>query len=608
MLDQMTNLGHIHSFIAYVYRNIDNGFVSVADMDHAFFFWNGEDSSDGYTFPLDVVDEPRDISTKITITELSPLPDDRIAVITVSAGGISQTDTIVNPDPVLGNALNIVPFTLLDVPGDATELTVNIYSPYVPYNSGDSFISGGVVVDVESETPPEDCAPCDGQMTSLTLEYLGSETNATIKVYKDKVQPNKLIETFTDVNMGDLLTFVGTGANNKLGAKIRLTVNDDNGNYTEIHTSCSQPIGVGMVYDNLYYLIAGTSLNGGPICEEGNPPPGGDCGPCDGQMTSLTLEYLGSEANATIKVYKDKVQPNKLIATFTNVNNGDSFSFDGTGPHGKLGAKVRLTINDGNYTEVHTSCSQPIEVGMVYDNLFLLLAGTSHNGGDLCEGGNPPPPGGDCGPCDGQMTSLTLEYLGSEANATIKVYKDKVQPNKLIATFTNVNNGDSFSFDGTGPHGKLGAKVRITINGNNCNYTEVHTSCSQPIEVGMLYDNLFLLLAGTSHNGGDLCDDGFKSGGLIFEEIKTNYSYINAYPNPLVSGSTIEFEVAEQGNTLVELINIQGQVVKQLYNGSTEPGSKYSLLLNAGDLNKGIYILRMVNGTEVMTKKVSISK
>ena len=345
--------------------------------------------------------------------------------------------------------------------------------------------------------PPPDCEPCDGGMTSLDLEYLGNEINATIKVYKDKVEPDKLIETFTNVNMGDLLSFTGTGPDNKLGAKVRLTINDDNGNYTEIHTSCSQPIWAGMVYNNLYLLVAGTSKNGGVLCDEGNIP----CGPCEKGMTSLSLEYMGSETNATIKVYKDKVEPDKLIETFTDVNMGDTLSFIGTGKDNKLGAKIRITINDDNvnYTEIHTSCSQPIWVGMVYDNLYLLVAGTSKDGGPLCEEGNIP-----CGPCEKGMTSLSIEYLGTETNANIKVYKDKVEPNKLIEEFTDVNMGDIISFIGTGKDNKLGAKIRITINDDNGNYIEIHTSCSQPIGVGMVYENTFLLVAGTSKNGGPL--------------------------------------------------------------------------------------------------------
>ncbi len=143
---------------------------------------------------------------------------------------------------------------------------------------------------------------------------------------------------------------------------------------------------------------------------------------------------------------------------------------------------------------------------MLFNNTYLVVAGTSKHGGPLCEetggGGNP-----DCGPCDGQMTSLTIEYLGTESNATVKVYKDKVEPNKLIKTFNNVNMGDILSFTGTGPDNKIGAKARLTINGDNGNYIEIHTSCSQPIEVGMIYESTYLLLAGTSKHGGPLCDD-----------------------------------------------------------------------------------------------------
>ncbi len=356
----------------------------------------------------------------------------------------------------------------------------------------------------EGEIP---CSPCDGGMTALTLQYLGDTPNATIKVYKDKVEPNKLLASFDGKNYGDEFSFTGTGPHNHMGAKIRITINGSNCNYTEIHTSCSQPIGVGMLFDNTYLVVDGTSKHGGPLCEEGNTPPP-ECGPCDGGMTALTLQYLGDIPGATIKVYKDKVEPNKLLASFDGKSYGDEFSFTGTGPHNHMGAKIRITINgnNGNYTEIHTSCSQTIGVGMLFNNTYLVVAGTSKHGGPLCEetggGGNP-----DCGPCDGQMTSLTIEYLGTESNATVKVYKDKVEPNKLIKTFNNVNMGDILSFTGTGPDNKIGAKARLTINGDNGNYIEIHTSCSQPIEVGMIYESTYLLLAGTSKNGGPLCDD-----------------------------------------------------------------------------------------------------
>lgn len=663
-LDQLNNLGGIHSFIAYVYRNVDNGFTSTMNTDHAFFFWNGENTTDGYSFPLDIVDTPRDLSTKITISEMAY--DNRICVITVSAGGISVIDTISQPDPALGAALNIVPITLTDVPGDATELTVHLYSPSTPYNSGDSFITGGVVLDVESTTtnPPEVCTLTqgfygnyggifNGQTTSELLWdllstdlYLGAPGHS-LTLTQDNVdcligrlpgggKPAKLKHDATCENpWGIKLHKDGRFKNSLLAQAITLGLNlrldADLGPIILadidflIPNKILQKLAPDATIDDLFAL-ANNALAGGNTMgvKKGAittamghindyfdecaifpppPPPPGDCGPCDGQMTSLTLQYQGNETNATIKVYKDKVQPDKLIATFTDVNPGDSITFVGTGNDNKLGAKVRLTINDGSYTEIHTSCSQPIAVGMVYDD-FLLVAGISHDGGPLCEdGGNGG--GGDCGPCDGQMTSLTLEYLGNIANATIKVYSNKVQPDKLIATFANVNMGDSLSFVGTNNGNKLGAKVRLTIN-NNCNYTEIHTSCSQPIEVGMVYDNKFLLLAGTSHDGGPLCDDGTKSGSPFFTEMETSYAYLIAYPNPMVDGTAVEFEVSEQAKTTVEVINMQGQVVSHLYNGNAEPGNKYSVFLDASKLNNGIYFLRMVNGSEIINKKISV--
>lgn len=110
---------------------------------------------------------------------------------------------------------------------------------------------------------------------------------------------------------------------------------------------------------------------------------GSDCGPCAGKLTSLTLKYLGNLTNATIKVYKDRVEPAKLLFTANNINNGDEFTATNNGD--VLGAKVRITINDGqSYTEMHTSCSPgTVEVGDVVDD-FLVTAGISLDGGNLC--------------------------------------------------------------------------------------------------------------------------------------------------------------------------------------------------------------------------------
>ena len=356
-----------------------------------------------------------------------------------------------------------------------------------------------IVNDKTSIYNNEDCGECEGQITSLDLEYLGNMVNATIDIYEGKVEPDKLFKTFSNVNTGDVISFVGSKKNDKMGSKIFLTVNGNNPQ--EIHTSCSQDIYAGMTFGD-YLIIAGTSHEGGPLCAKEVPGDGEDCGECEGQITSLDLEYLGSMVDATIDIYEGKVEPDKLFKSFSNVNTGDLLSFVGSKKDNKMGSKIFLTVNGNNPQEIHTSCSQDIYAGMTFGD-YLIIAGTSHEGGPLCAK-EVPGDGEDCGECEGQITSLDLEYLGSMVDATIDIYEGKVEPDKLFKSFSNVNTGDLLSFVGSKKDNKMGSKIFLTVNGNNP--VEIHTSCSQPIYVGMEVAGQYLILAGTSHEGGNLPD------------------------------------------------------------------------------------------------------
>ncbi len=557
-LDQMANLETIHSFIAYIYRTVDNGFVSYANMDHSFFFLNGEGNPGEYIFPLSMVNDPRDLTAKITISEMAL--DDRTAVITVSAGGVVESVTISHPN--LGNSLDIIPITLVDVPGNATELIVSIYSP-IP--EGDSFITGGVVLDVENpETPEEFC--------TLTQGFYGN--------YGGMFNGQTTYDLLYDLLATDL--YLGTSGNSltltQLDVDCLIGRLPGGGQSAELNgdATCDNPVGIALFNNGRFKnnLLAQAITFGLNLRLDSNL----------GSLLLSDIEFLLSDA-----ILQELGSGATVNDLFYLVND----ALGGVNQNVELGD---LTDAMGNINDHFDECS-------------IIIPPP------------PPPPGGDCGPCEGQMTSLSLEYLGDMVDATIKVYagkiKFKVNPNSntnnLIAIFTDVNNGDTISFVGTGNSNKLGSKVLLTVNDDNGNYTEIHTSCSQVIEVGMIYDDLYLLIAGTSHEGGPLCENGlntslneFKSGTPLIDEMTTSSTYIKAYPNPLVSGSTIEFEVAQQVNTVVELIDLRGQIVKQLYNGIAEPGNKYSVLLNASELNTGIYFLRMVSGNEITNQKISV--
>ncbi|MCP3902341.1 MAG: hypothetical protein GY715_01790, partial [Planctomycetes bacterium] len=164
----------------------------------------------------------------------------------------------------------------------------------------------------------------------LTLEYLGSETDAFVEVVQKKddivvfsgvVQPGEQF-SFAGQDKGTLSTEITIYVNGALNARM--------------HTSCSKPIGPGMVRGD-FLVASGTSRNGGPLCPL---PEGGLCGDCDGKVTRLTLEYLGVETDAYVEVVQKK---DDVVVFAGTVQPGGQFSFDGQ-DNGTLSTEITIYI------------------------------------------------------------------------------------------------------------------------------------------------------------------------------------------------------------------------------------------------------------------------
>ena len=111
----------------------------------------------------------------------------------------------------------------------------------------------------------EECGECDGKVTQLTLQYNGN-SSALIKV---KQKRGEVVYNQT-VSPGGTFTIVGVDSKGTLGTEISLYVN--NNLNVKIHTSCSVPVGPGMVAGS-FEIISGYSRNGGLLCGDGG---GGD--------------------------------------------------------------------------------------------------------------------------------------------------------------------------------------------------------------------------------------------------------------------------------------------------------------------------------------------
>ncbi|MCF7974386.1 MAG: hypothetical protein K9N55_11265 [Phycisphaerae bacterium] len=234
--------------------------------------------------------------------------------------------------------------------------------------------------DTDSCGGNEGCQPCQGKVTQLTLQYRGSD-DAIITVFKKKSNDPVFSDT---VEAGG--TFVVKDEENTLGTEISLYVPDKptydkRGNLIEqfvittIHTSCSQPIGPGMVFGD-FLVLGGYSQDGGLLC----PQEASDSCGCDGKVTRLVLEYSGStgdnisvvQKGGTAQVVNPQIVNGKLRIT---VLGGDK--------NLTLGTEISVFVNGSLDTKIHTSCSQPIGPGLVRGS-FTVIEGLSLKGGLLC--------------------------------------------------------------------------------------------------------------------------------------------------------------------------------------------------------------------------------
>ena len=83
---------------------------------------------------------------------------------------------------------------------------------------------------------------------------------------------------------------------------------------------------------------------------------------------------------------------------------------------------------------------------------------------------------------------------------------------------------------------------------------------------------------------------------------------IKQYPNTANQNATFEFSVTEDQNVSVNILNINGQVVGSIYNGSVRANEVNKLYYNVTTLQSGIYYVHLNTPSGVLKKKFVIIK
>jgi hypothetical protein len=82
-----------------------------------------------------------------------------------------------------------------------------------------------------------------------------------------------------------------------------------------------------------------------------------------------------------------------------------------------------------------------------------------------------------------------------------------------------------------------------------------------------------------------------------------NVVEMNVYPNPITDNSVVEFYLKNSGHVFCSLYNIQGQLIKEIFNENLTQG-EYRIDINSEELNEGVYILKFSQDGRNQIKKI----
>ncbi len=80
---------------------------------------------------------------------------------------------------------------------------------------------------------------------------------------------------------------------------------------------------------------------------------------------------------------------------------------------------------------------------------------------------------------------------------------------------------------------------------------------------------------------------------------------LQVQPNPANDKISVSIELGSSQNLKIELYNLEGQMIKSLYD-RTEAQGTFTESFNIADLPKGIYLLKVNIGSQIISKKIVV--
>ena len=108
--------------------------------------------------------------------------------------------------------------------------------------------------------------------------------------------------------------------------------------------------------------------------------------------------------------------------------------------------------------------------------------------------------------------------------------------------------------------------------------------------------------------------DSFEEASIVvgnvnsfIDPVPTQFSLSNAYPNPFNPTTTLSLDLNEDGFVNVNIYNVAGQLVSNLVSADMNAGY-HSINWDASNVASGVYIVKVVAGTNIASQKVMLLK
>jgi hypothetical protein len=210
--------------------------------------------------------------------------------------------------------------------------------------------------------------------------------------------------------------------------------------------------------------------------------------------------------------------------------------------------------------------------------------------------------------CDGKIETMTIRWVGpSFSSANVHAKKNC---NILLASLTDLMTGDEFTINASDAGLAYLRKNTFFEWAGVGNYKIPTNCCNNPVG-----QNFFPFeVIGWTDTEGNSCSvysEAITDAGEINDEdVITGFdgAMIKQYPNPASNNATFEFSVTEDQDVSVNILNINGQLVGTIYNGSVRANEVNKLDYSLMTLQSGIYYVHLNTPSGVLKKKFVVLK